>query len=229
MQTRPESSDALHVDPDEESYLFSEDFLTRLEPVVADLESESSAEIVVVVSPFSGSYRDVDHLLGFFGSTLFLFFALHSSVEFHVDTILLWMVGVYALVTFLGQKLPFFRRWLTSPERRKAQALSFAQSSFIKNGVSATRDRTGILLYLSAFEREIVILPDTGVVASIPPAEFHRLEQNCCSQKSLSSFEQTVMAELPRLKSVLSEKLPRKADDENELSDAVVVSRGVLS
>lgn len=206
--------------------MFSEDFLPGLEAIVGDLESESSAEIVVVVTPQSGNYRDIDHLVGFVSSALFLFFALHSTVEFHVDTILLWMIGVYALTTYLGRKLSPIRRWLTSEARRRAQAVQCAQSSFVKNRVSSTRDRTGILLYLSAFEREAVLLTDTGVVACIPPSEFHRLERTCSSQDSLKTFQKVVLEELPGLKSTLSQKLPRKEDDENELSNAVVVEIG---
>lgn len=47
-----------------------------------------------------------------------------------------------------------------------------AQSLFLQHELFATRERCGVLLLVSEFEREIVILPDTGVSAQLPQTTF---------------------------------------------------------
>jgi putative membrane protein len=49
--------------------------------------------------------------------------------------------------------------------------------AFVEEGVSATRERNGVLLYVSAMEDACEILPDLGIDGRVPRAEWHRLRR----------------------------------------------------
>jgi putative membrane protein len=54
----------------------------------------------------------------------------------------------------------------------EVEVLQQAQPLFLQHELLATRERCGVLILVSEFERQIVILPDTGVSARIPHAAF---------------------------------------------------------
>jgi putative membrane protein len=52
--------------------------------------------------------------------------------------------------------------------RLESRARAAALAAFRELRVGETRDRTGILIYVSLLERHVVVLPDTGIAARAP-------------------------------------------------------------
>lgn len=157
---------------------------------------------------------------------LTLMVAVHSPWEFSEDMIILWLVLVYALVMLISSRWDGPRRLLTSATRRRVQVQRQARSVFVERKVSSTRERTGLLLYLSDFERLGVVVPDTGVEAQVPRALFNDLEANWAQAKGREDFQKRVLQGLDSLVEPLANALPRREDDENELSNEVIVEVG---
>ena len=59
--------------------------------------------------------------------------------------------------------LPAFGRLFLNRNRREAEARQYAEALFLKRQLFATKGRKGILVLASLFERQVVVLPDTGV------------------------------------------------------------------
>ena len=57
---------------------------------------------------------------------------------------------------------PFARLFLPR-ERREAEVLQYAQATFLEAGLHRARRHNAILLLVSLFERQVVVLPDSGV------------------------------------------------------------------
>jgi len=152
--------------------------------------------------------------------------AVHSSWEFSDDLIILWLVIAYALTVKLSSHWGGPRRLLTSATRRRDQVRRQASRVFTERRVSGTRERTGLLLYLSAFERLGVLVPDLGVEALLPRAVLNDLEAGWAQAKGREDFEARVLQGLDTLVEPLAKALPRREDDENELSNEVIVEVG---
>ena len=191
--------------------------------LVSQLESKSSVEIVVVAAEQSGSYRDVDLQAAFAFCVAGLLFAIHGPVEFSVDMLVAWTVLFYAAGSLIAARLRPLHRLLTSRRRRHNQVVDRARATFFEERIASTRERTGILLYLSGMEREALILTDVGVDARVPAALFHTLQAGWGGCSSLPQLEEKVMTQLPQLAEPLCQALPRAADDINELPDEVRV------
>ena len=95
-----------------------------------------------------------------------------------------------------------------------------ASAAFTDLGVHRTRDRTGVLVFVSAFERRAVARPDIGV----PVRELGE-SWNAWCEKLDASFRtgrrDEFVAALAELGGLLEAKLPKKPDDQNELPDDV--------
>lgn len=98
-------------------------------------------------------------------------FALFSGLA--LLAALPWQPGaVSAGLTFLGAGIvaalatvfvPPFARLFLDAARREAETRQYAAAFFLDNTLSRTRRRNAVLLLVGAFERSVVILPDSGL------------------------------------------------------------------
>lgn len=63
--------------------------------------------------------------------------------------------------------LPAFARLFLDRNRREAETRQYAEALFLKRQLYATQARTGILVLVSLFERQVVVLPDTGLATRL--------------------------------------------------------------
>ena len=143
---------------------FTEEFFDEVTTAVEEAEEKTSAELVVVIHPRSGIYRDVDlgcgAVLAFVGLAFIVYnpWTVHSPIWFPLEVALLFAIG------YLGCSVcPWLRRRFTPIQRRTEQVRQAAQAIFVEESVSHTRERTGVLIYLSRLERQVVVLADLGV------------------------------------------------------------------
>lgn len=195
----------------------------RVADAIVAIEARTSAEIVVAMRPTSGSYRHTDYLVGSLLSLVsvlvFLFHPRAMSIDiFAIEVVLLWGVGAV-----VSAQLPALRRVLTSRKLMAENAEGAGRSVFVELGVSRTRDRTGVLVYVSAFERRVVVVPDLAAERAAGKAlrDLGRLLQETLDQGwDASAFSERLAAFGPTLAKVL----PRQPDDEDELPNVPSVS-----
>src|SRR5215216_1789822 len=130
----------------------------RVAEAVREIETETSAEVVVAVRPSSGNYRHADFLFGFLiafvGLLLFLFHPRPIALEgFAIEFPLLFVVG-----TLVSAAIPPLRRLFVRRRTRDENVRTHARACFVDLGISRTRDRTGLLVYVSVFERAVVLV-----------------------------------------------------------------------
>src|SRR4051794_29077209 len=130
---------------------------------IRDVEAQTSAEIVVAVRPSAGHYRHTDYLVGFAAAFGVLLVFLFDSHEFALDTMPLETLLAFALGTLLSASVAPLRRALTSRSLLHKNARVAARAAFVDLGVSKTRARTGILVFVALFERRVELVPDVGI------------------------------------------------------------------
>jgi len=195
------------------------DSADRIAAAIEAAELHTSAELVVVGTPFSGSYRDVEYLVGCVCALGFLAWALFSDHHVPEQAVLPSLVAVGLLGGLLSRFSPGLRRMLTTPPRRTRQAEQAAEVAFLQNGVDTTRARTGILIHVSFLERHVTLVADRGVRAALSQTELEQARRELETALSGADPVSGLCAALERLGQRLSEPLPRDEDDEDELSN----------
>jgi putative membrane protein len=145
------------------STLASPEGKTRIAKAIGAIEKKSSAEIVAVLRASSGSYRHADLAFGAIVALGILSFFLYHPDEFDFTWLPLEQAAGFVLGALVCSKLPPLRRLLSGGLVRKANVLSAARAAFVELGISKTRARSGILLYLSLLERDVVLVRDVGI------------------------------------------------------------------
>jgi putative membrane protein len=204
------------------SRLISDSERAQLTQLVAKVESSTAGELVTVVARRSDSY--VAYRIGWAAA-----FGLLGAAVAHLlwpDLPAMELIGAEALCLVLAYWALGHAALLRLVVPRVAKQISTshkAQRLFLSLGVTETRDRSGILILLSEFERRVEILGDRGIHEQLG-AEAWRSQVN----ELVASIRKGRAAEglarvIEHLGRELSTKFPPRTDDVNELPDHVIV------
>ena len=198
---------------------FEEDAKTKIVQAVRDVESKSSAEIVVSVRARSDDYREVDLLAGALLALITLAVLMYHPAELDEDLMPVETVAAFVIGSILVNKIGALKRALTMKKRRSERTTTAARAHFVEAGISRTRDRSGILVFVSVLERTVCVVPDVGIdtekLGDGWKARVAALEA-ATSALDVSAFASA----LATLGPLLGEAYPRREDDVNELPDA---------
>jgi putative membrane protein len=186
---------------------------------VVDVEACTAAEVVVVVRRTSGTWREVDLAVGALaGFAVLLLVLFHPKpipvIAMPVDVALGFVAGAV-----LSANLSMVKRALLPRRRVRAQVLALARAAFVEQGVSRTTGRTGMLVYVSTFERLVEVVADVGVDPTAVQPAIDAVRTSLAGGADLERF----LATLRALGPPLGQALPRSEDDVNELPDAPVM------
>ncbi|MDB4933964.1 MAG: hypothetical protein JWP87_936 [Labilithrix sp.] len=146
--------------------LATSDTKTRVAAAITAIEKETSAEIVVMMRPLSGTYRHADLLAGAVTALAYLCVFLYHPEPFDFTYFPLEQAAVFALAALACSRLPSLRRALSGRKTREKNVQTAAKAAFVDRGMSKTRSRTGVLVYVSAFERDVAVVLDVGLDAA---------------------------------------------------------------
>jgi putative membrane protein len=186
---------------------------------IATIESTSAVEIVVAVRRRSHEYRNANLVVGMLAAFSGLAAMLFSHQPFGLAAILFdpFIVGLAAGA--LVELLPGVKRVLTPPAARRAHVGRAARATFVDRGVHATPSRTGLLVYISWLEQQVALVADTAAAAAIAPDALAALQRELTD--AMPGGGAKVGEVLAKAAPELAKALPRRADDINELPDAI--------
>ncbi len=202
-----------------EAAFYTDAARTRVTEAVASVESQTAAEVVVVVQRTSDTWREVDLAVGALAGFAVLLLVLFHPKPIPVIVMPLDVALGFAAGAVLCASVSPLKRALLPRHRVGVLVLAQARAAFVEQGVSRTTGRTGILVYVSTFERRVEIVADVGVDPETVRAELDALRS---SLQGGADFDQFI-AKLCALGAPLGTALPRSADDVNELPDAPVM------
>jgi putative membrane protein len=192
-----------------------------LEKAIVALEAVSSVEVVIAIRR-RARYALTQHAtVGLVTAIAVLAFTLYSNVEFALWHILTLPILAGLMGAMLVEALPPLYRFLAPPWLRYDHVREAAYAAFLERNVHSTRDRTGLLVYIAERERMVELVGDLAVVdkLGIETLAAWAGELEAAIPKGGEAFAKQLEAFAP----ALSELLPRRTDDIDELSNEVQV------
>lgn len=205
-----------------ERSFFTEDARARVRAAIAEVESRTSAEVVVAVRRSSADYRAADLLFGSVVAFASLLVLLFADTEFPIEWMPLDVALAYGLGVVVSANLWGIKRVLVRPSKLREAVRIAARAAFVDLGITKTSGRNGILVFVSMLERRVEVVADVGVDRAALGAPFRdavaALEAAVARETNLDRF----IDALRSLGPILGGAMPRAADDVNELPDEVV-------
>lgn len=202
---------------------YGEAVLDQLESFVEQVESGTSAEVVMVLAHRSERYLDVPFKVGCLAALATLAVLVYVPLDFMAELMLIDVMLAFALGYALGRFSPWLPRILTTRKRRQASVTRAARAVFNERGVSLTRERTGILVYISWLERRVEVLVDIGVERCVPQDRLNAALRQFLTSEPLLNFPMGLTAAFSPVRAVFDEFMPRPEDDTDEIPNRPVV------
>lgn len=192
-----------------------------IEDAVEAIEAQSSAEIVIAIRPRARHSLIQHAVVGVVAAIAILAFTLYSPLEFSLWQILVLPIFAGVLGALLVEALPPLYRFVEPPWLRYEHVREAAYAAFVERGVHATRDRTGVLIYVAVRERMVEIVGDLAVEKNVGIEVLASMAGTLEAfvARGSEAFAKALADQAPEF----AKALPRRADDVDELSNSVHV------
>jgi putative membrane protein len=229
-----------------EKPLLSPADLAAIEAAVREAETRTTGEIYCVVSEESSSYREIPIAwatgVALLAPALLLLAGVHveapdlggwtaaqvsSVAEAAARRALIGAVllqGALFAVTLGLASVPGVRRFLTPRSLKRDRVRKRAQEQFVAKNLHATRERTGVLIYVSFAEHMAELIADEGIASQVESEVWDRAMAALTAGLRRDEPAAGFAAAIGLCADVLAAGFPpRPGDNPNELPDAVVV------
>jgi len=203
----------------------------RIREAVQRAEERTAGEIVPVVVPRSASYESVAWRAAA-GATLLALTGVLLVLQFYDGWGLGWLYTPWGVVLaglsaaivggVLGMYVPPVQRFLAGEDRLDETVHRRALQSFVEEEVFDTRDRTGILLFVSLHEHRIEVLGDTGINELVRPDDWAEGGTRIREGIRNDNLTEGLVDAIGMCGRLLERRgVNLRPDDENELSNTV--------
>lgn len=203
-----------------------------LDKGIAEAEKQTGAQIVLASILRSDSYMEIPWKAFAMGAslaglimTLLNLFVLSWVSSLLIILSLLAILACGAITALLSLLIKPFARLFLSPHRMETECLQYAESLFLSHELYATRDHRGILLMVSQFERQVVILPDKGVRDQLNKEVLDGILSEMTKQLRHKKLREAMVQGLDGIQLALGSTGSGGSHD-NELSDEIIEEEG---
>jgi putative membrane protein len=209
---------------------FTENDLLRIKSAVKEAEQKISGEIVPVIVEKSGNYAIANYKGSLIGASIaFLFmimvdrYIIHDAgATLYYDPIFIFFVVVLGGVA--GAIVPNFigpiMRGLVGQQQFDHITKQRAENAFLEEEVFNTRHRTGIMIFVSFFEREVIVMADRGISKVVDQKQWDKIVDDLVSNIRAGKIVEGLEKSIKRCGEILLEKGFLITDDDvNELRD----------
>ncbi len=196
---------------------FSSEDKEKIRKAVLAAEKKTSGEIVPVIVAMSDEYG-----VAFLRSLVIWGLICAICCQF----IEMHLLGTYIGALFLGGSLCYFkgyRRLLISKKEMETEFTQRAYEAFLMNGVTQTKERNGVMLFISDFERRAMIVSDTGIQKELNNSVWEKMIGELTGFMKRGEYTEGIIKTVESIGNVLSEKFPDHKDDEDELANKLII------
>jgi len=204
-----------------------------LDKRIAEAEKQTKAQIVLASVRRSDSYLEIPWKAFAFGSSfagLIVFLQDILNPGWITDAVILLSLALIlitgALFAFMTLLFPVFARLFLSASHKETETRQYAESLFLSRELFATEGRRGILLLISEFERQVVILPDKGVRDALSLDVMNMIILKMTQYLRQNDAGKAMETGLDELIAALCHPIST-ASDKNELSNEIIEEEGV--
>jgi putative membrane protein len=208
---------------------FKEADLERIKAAVRQAEDKISGEIVPVIVDKSGYYPVANYkscivfaALGFLTIIMLDRYFLDPAHTIYYDPMFIFFIVFVS--GSIGYVLPVIlspvQRFFISQKQLDECTRQRAENAFLEEEVFNTRHRTGIMIFISFFEHEVIIMADRGISKVVEQKEWDSMVGDLIAYIKRDQIIEGIEAGINRCGEILLEKgFTKTSDDVNELRD----------
>ena len=190
---------------------------------VGAAEKRTSAEIVPMVVGASDDYPKAELACAVaVGLTAGLLLCLALGTR----NMWLFMLffGLFALAAFeTAKRTPAVKRLFVARDRALIETKQAAQAAFFNHGLTETKARNAVLIYVSVFERLVFIQPDTGLAGTLDARTLDAVTAALTRGIAQGRPAAALVASIATLAELLAPHFPPADNDTDELKNLILL------
>ncbi len=213
---------------------FNSDQTAQINDLIGNIERRTGIELVAAVVGKCDSYPEIPWkafaLSAAFGALVLLAQAIVQpgrAAEWDLQRAPVFILGIGAAVALLSIFWPACGRLFLDRARAETEIEQHARAFFLERELFRTRNRTAMLLLVSLFERNVVIVPDSGVAARLDRNALQAVIHQMTPDLRRKDRFQAVLRGLTALEAELVRAgfgpIPKT---DNELADGLIQQKG---
>ncbi len=203
---------------------FNDEFKTKLFDTIEDIELNSHVEIVTIIKEDSDSYRDISIKIAGIVTFLVLTFMMFYPKEY--DFYLIYFVTIFSfpIAYFAVELIPGVKKLFIKKKRLTRMVEIYGRALFQKGGIRFTDNKIGVLIFVSIFEKQVLILKDRGAESAIPDEESQKMNENFAKIFDNSNIADELLNTLQATQEIFTTYIPQIENDINELPDNLEIN-----
>jgi putative membrane protein len=187
---------------------------------IHEAEKRTSGQIVCVLARASADYAHIP-ILWASGLALIAPWPMIVFTPWSVQRIFLIQIAIFAVAALVFSWMPL-RLALVPRSVRRARAHHAALEQFVVRRVAHTKNRSGVLIFVSLAERYARIIADDGIAEKVQASEWQAAIDALVSQMRGGRIAEGFSAAIERCGAVLAAHAPPNGSS-NELPDRLYV------
>ena len=200
----------------------------RIRETVEAAESQTSGEIVPMVVSTSYHYPMANVLGGaLFGFVAAIVLTPIIGHHFWLGGSNMWVfIGLSAVLFtifhIIIKRVAWLKRIFISRKEMEEEVNEAALTSFYREGLNRTRDKTGILVFISVLERRVCVLADEGINKKVHEGQWDEMVAMIIDGIKHKRQAEAVCDAIEKMAALLKEHFPVREDDRDELENLIV-------
>ncbi len=204
---------------------------------VQEAENKTSGEIAVAFIKESDNYAIYELLFALLGGFIYFFVMMFfvNGIEnllknmfwgYSVNYLLLFYglsIFVVISIVYLLSNLSFIDRLIIPKSVMRRKVNERAVRQFMESGVYNTKDRTGILIFVSILEHRVELLADKGINRKISQEKWESILNHIVEGIKSDNITQNLSESIYECGKILAEHFPIQPGDVNELKDDIEI------
>jgi putative membrane protein len=193
----------------------------QIAAAIAAVEQHTRGELVTVIARCSDEYRYIPLLWAALLALLVPALLAAFDNPFPGDLAYLAQICTFLGAAALFQWLPLKMR-LIPPAVKKLRARRRAREQFFLQNLHRTRERTGVLLFVSVAEHYVEILADEGINEAVAPQAWQAIVSDFIGRVRERQVAAGFLAAITASGELLATHFPATDDNHNELPNRLV-------
>ena len=213
--------------------ILTKDQVKSVEKAIKEAENNTSAEIVPIICNKSGEYDQAQCLFGVIFSLLVLAITWLNFQSINIDNwgtenlamdlgyvlaaiLVSFIVGTVLASYFWILNLPFIPKQKMLQETEK-----LAKQCFYDYSIGNTSGSTGVLIFISIFERLVLVKGDSNINSKLTQKDWDKACQLIVTGIKNKKIDKGLIDSIQLIGTSLKEHFPRQKNDINELPNKV--------
>ncbi len=193
----------------------------RIEKAIEDAETKTTGEFITAVAEESDDYLYVPTLAA--ACIVFLLSGAVLMLPFDFGLLEFYAGQIIAFIALaLAFRWPRVKMLLVPRAVKQRRASRLAHQLFLDLGLSSTKERTGVLLFVSDAEHYVEIIADRGIQQHIDNAVWERIVADFVRSVRAGKIADGFVAAIEECTAAMAEHHPWRPDVVNELPNRLI-------